>query len=508
MNHRQVSRRLFRAVTLITVALIALYALARPETAAAAPTAHPLGNFSINRYSRIELGRSAIQVYYVLDMAEIPTFQEMEQIDRDRDSQVSDAERDIYLHEKVEELGGRLHLALNGAPAMLSLAANDLSFLAGQGGLNTLRLTAVWQAPVGTDSEQRLDYRDDNYAERLGWKEIVVRAGDGVKLLASSAPAQDQSDELRTYPEDMLSSPLEVTEAHATFSPDAGAASADRAASAVAAEQKKAQDGFAALIAEEELSVSFIMFSLIAAAFWGALHAFTPGHGKTVVAAYLVGARGTAKHALFLGLTTTITHTAGVFALGLITLFASHYIVPEQLYPWLGFASGVLVAVIGVNLFVSRLRAARRRSTEDHHHHNHDHHHDHHHHDPAHSHSHHDHSHLPPGTNGAPVTWRSLLALGVSGGLLPCPSALVVMLSAIALNRVAYGMILVLAFSAGLAGVLTATGLALLYARRFFDRFDVAQSRAFKLIPVGSALVIAVAGLGVAIQALIQAGLL
>jgi ABC-type nickel/cobalt efflux system permease component RcnA len=255
---------------------------------------------------------------------------------------------------------------------------------------------------------------------------------------------------------------------------------------------------------------------------WGAAHALTPGHGKTIVAAYLVGARATVRDAVFLGATTTITHTAGVFLLGLLTLFASQYIVPEQLYPWLEAISGLLVIAVGVALLVRRLHWHSHDHVHPHvHEHNPCHHHDHHDHDHHHDHSHdqadHGHSHLPPGADGAPVTRRSLLALGVSGGLLPCPAALVVMLGAIALNRVGFGLLLIVAFSLGLAGALTAIGVLMVRAKTVLERMG-AEGRWLSRIPLNrqliqalpavSALFIVLVGTGVTLTALVQAGLL
>jgi nickel/cobalt transporter (NicO) family protein len=253
------------------------------------------------------------------------------------------------------------------------------------------------------------------------------------------------------------------------------------------------------------------------------MHALTPGHGKAVVGSYLIGERGNARHALLLGLTTTITHTAGVFAMGLVTLLAAQFITPEQLFPWLSFLSGALVAAIGIKLMVTRLREARAAKSaprftvapvqnrsfvrtavshahhDDLHQHGHDHSHDHHGHD--HSHGGHTHSHLPP----EDITWRSIVALGISGGILPCPSALIVLLSAIALGRIGLGLALVLAFSLGLAGVLTAIGLLFVYAGRMIS-FAPRQRWILRVLPVASALVISVAGLGIAMQALTQIG--
>ena len=269
-----------------------------------------------------------------------------------------------------------------------------------------------------------------------------------------------------------------------------------------------------------------LLIAISGAFVWGAMHAMSPGHGKTIVGAYLAGSRATAQHALFLGLTATITHTTGVFALGLVTLFASEFILPEQLYPWLSFLSGVMVVTIGLNLFISRMRSTQllKRSplghshigyqTDDDHphdyhshdHHSHDHHsHDHKHHH-AHEHSHAGHSHLPPGADDSPVTWRSLLALGISGGLVPCPSALVLLLSSIALGRVGFGLVLVFVFSLGLAGTLTGLGLLLVGARRLFERLPT-QVRLVRVLPTVSALFVTLLGLGITTQALLQIGM-
>src|SRR6266545_4125704 len=308
----------------------------------------------------------------------------------------------------------------------------------------------------------------------------------------------------------MLSSPLNVREAHASAT--LGAASGGAATSITHTAQPanaRVPDQFANLIATRELTLPVIALALLLALLLGAGHALTPGHGKTIVAAYLVGARGTARHAVFLGLTTTITHTAGVFALGFVTLWISNYILPEQLYLWLEFISGVLVVIIGLMLFRSRLIGLFRRRTNEHfHEHDHMHEHEHTHDYGQHDHDHeHSHSHVPPGADDRPVTWRSLLALGISGGLLPCPSALVVLLSAIALHRVAFGMLLIVAFSVGLAVVLTGIGLLLVYARRLFEYFPT-NGRLLRALPVASAAFVTIAGLAIAAGALMQAGVL
>jgi ABC-type nickel/cobalt efflux system permease component RcnA len=354
-----------------------------------------------------------------------------------------------------------------------------------------------------------------------------VQAASGVALAQSTVPTSDQSNELRAYPENMLTSPLDQRTASLVVSLGVGLVTADRSSQLAVS---RPNDRFAALMNVEQFSPFAFAMTLLAALGLGAVHALSPGHGKTVVAAYLVGARGTPRHALFLGLTVTTTHTLGVFALGFVTLYASQYILPEQLYPWLSVLSGVIVIGIGAALLRQRINGLRIRS-HHHHDHSHDHDHDHHHshdHDHSHDHSHdeHDHhhgfghshgpgthTHLPPGADGSPITWRSLLALGISGGLLPCPSALVVMLSAISLGRVGFGLLLIVAFSLGLAGVLTAIGILFVHGGRVFTRLSRQRrltrfATGIRLVPVLSALFVTTAGLVITAQALSQAGLI
>lgn len=251
------------------------------------------------------------------------------------------------------------------------------------------------------------------------------------------------------------------------------------------------------LLQRADLGPGVLIAGLAVAFVLGAIHALSPGHGKTIVAAYLVGTRGTPKHAIFLGGMVTFTHTISVFALGLATLFLSRYVLPEKIFPVLGVISGLMIVWVGATLFFKRLHVARHHQGGHHHHHDHDHH-DHHHdhgdhsHDHGHDHGHgHHHHHVPEGE----VTLGSLIALGASGGLVPCPSALVLLLSSIALGRVALGLTLLVAFSTGLAIVLMAIGLAVLYAKHLIpDTAKAARSPVMRYLPVASAGVITCAG--------------
>jgi len=548
--------------------LLCLLALALPQTA----FAHPLGNFTINRYSRLEVQPGLVRIRYVLDEAEIPTYQELSLLHANGDKPTAQ-EQAAFLTSRAEQLRSNLHLAVGRQPVTIDLepGSTALSFPPGQGGLSLLRVTAWYRAALpgqATQAVTDVSFQDANYSDRLGWKEIIVRAADGVALQQSSVTAVDQSDELRSYPQDMLSSPLDVRGAQFSFAAGAASAGSNGAAqtglSSLLQPRGKssgllqaATDAFTGLISRQTLSLPFIALALLVAVALGGVHALSPGHGKTVVGAYLVGARGSAGDAAFLGLTVTVTHTAGVFALGAITLFASRYIVPERLYPWLSAISGLLVVAIGAWLLFVRLRAALRpplaaqsanwhdeqipieergrparpggRSLHgntsplgdgdrdavagaggtpalpvqgDVHHHEHGHSHDME--VIEHDHGTGRHTHVVPARSR--ITWRGLLALGISGGLLPCPSALVVLLAAISLHRVAFGIVLVLAFSAGLAGVLTGIGLLLVYARGLFARFRL-EVGAGRLLPALSAAVVLVLGLAITLQALAQSGL-
>ncbi len=494
--------------------------------------AHPLGNFTINRYSRLEVNSTQVQLMHIVDMAEIPAHQERTTMDSNGNGTIDAPEQAQYLAKLQAQLQQELALVLNGERVSLSFVESDMTFPAGQAGLSTLRVVTHWELPLSSaETRWQVDYVDNSFADRLGWQEVIVQADGEAALLESSVAETDVSAELTNYPEDLLQSPLAINQATFRFEPTGLRGNAAERSSNVGTEPLRSAlpaDPFAELINIGTLSPLAILLALLAAFGWGAAHAFSPGHGKTVVAAYLVGSRGTVQHALFLGLTTTITHTAGVFALGLVTLFASHYILPETLYPWLSVLSGLMVAAIGVVMVRDRWRNPLHRHHhqqnhhhDEHHHHDDHHHEDHHHHHDGHSHGahhhhlfghhhhgehgEHGHSHLPPGADGDPVTWRSLLALGVSGGLLPCPSALVLMLGAISLQRVGFGLALIVLFSLGLATVLTLIGITLVYAGKYFQRIPE-SGPLLRLLPVASAVFITVVGVGITIQALFDTG--
>ena len=452
-----------RALLLIAVVV----ALVAPATA----QAHPLGNFTVNHFSAVQLSGDRAYVKYVLDMAEIPTFQERQHISDER----------AYEAELASRIGRQLHLRLDGRSVPLRALDHALAFPPGAAGLRTLRFEAVYASPELSGRTASLDFEDASFPGRIGWKEVVLGTDHGARASGSSVPAKSVSKELLAYPKDLLSSPLEVTHATATVEPGDDASEAPTLLSRQelgerAAIRDTGDGGFAGLIAQKDLGFGVLLLSLAAALFWGSAHALSPGHGKAIVTAYLVGQRGTAKHAAALGLIVTATHTVGVFGLGLVTLALSQFIVPEQLYPWIGLLSGLLVIGVGASVLIGRARHRRAHAHGHHHHH-------------GHSHDHGD------------LSWRSLTAIGISGGLLPCPSALVVLLAAISLHRIGLGLLLIVAFSAGLALSITGIGLVAVLAKRTFARFEL-QGRVIGLLPVASALVIVIAGAAMTARAL------
>jgi len=514
--------RLLRICTLVFCWLLAL---------PSGTLAHPMGNFSINHYSGIRVEQNVVELRYLIDMAEIPTFQELQQ--NNIVAQADDPQVRTYLAALAKSLRKNLLLTLNGKSLTLQIASQDTSFALGAGQLPTMKIGLVLRADLRETQladVNELLYSDNNFPGHGGWKEVVAASGAQSQIITSSVPVQDRSAQLTNYPTDLLSSPPQQLEARLKFR-SAGSTRGMTAATPQVQREELTYAGpaqailmepnrqatprsrFTELIASRQLGIGIIVLAGIIAAGLGALHALEPGHGKTIVAAYLVGSRGTTSQALFLGLTVTASHTAGVYLLGAITLWAQRYIVPEQVYPILGMLSGLIIAGLGFYLFLQRYVGVAVGL----------------------SHSHagfvHSHRSLLGFSNSAEegetrdhgaeikavtekadrmgkhVPLRELLALGITGGIIPCPAALVVLLSAVALHRVGFGLFLILSFSVGLAAVLMAMGLLMVFARNFMSRFRNEGPLFTRWLPMASAGVMSVLGVGIAAKALLAAGI-
>lgn len=499
-------------------------------------SAHPLGNFTINHYTGIRVATDGVTLDHVLDMAEIPTFSERSAMDTDGDLAVSDAEAAAYRDATCESTRTALQLSASGTPLDLETVETGIAFPQGQGAV-TLRLVCTYRAALPVElpvAGAAFTFRDPTWSERRGWREIVVQ-GDGTLLSASDAPAAGTSGRLRTYPTDLLATPadqstaswtavpggaalppLDIPDAAPRGSVDPGVGGIEPPASIPGGVGDLGAD-VTQLFQARDLTLPVVALSLLVAAGLGALHAVSPGHGKTVMAAYLVGSRGTARQAVGLGLTVTVSHTLGVLVLAGVSLSATAIAPPERLYPILGVVSGIIVVVIGVWLVLGRVRVIRAARAMAH---VHDHAHAHgldHDHGVAHAHadSHvhavdadgwhrhggRRHTHLP--SAGQPLRWRGLFALGLAGGMVPSVSALIVLLGSIGAGRPAYGIVLTIAFGVGMAVVLVGIGMGLVYARGIMERMPSAGrlTRVSRLVPTATAFIVLAAGLLITTQA-------
>ncbi len=529
--------------------------------------AHPMGNFSISHFAGLRIEAGEVDVRYILDLAEIPTFQETQAagiVPAPDDPRVV-----AYLASKAEALKGGLQVTLNGRPLSLETVSENVIFPSGAGNLPTMKIGVVYRAALtGLACPCTLAYRDGNFPERAGWKEVVVTAGSGVTTVLSTATSISRSQELANYPTDLINSPPQDLGADVTFSVpsfasptakmagDAGSATAEHANSVAVAsntdtaiarqtpriardmpkastapanktqivaradasgtmqlspnKQSTPRNAFTELMTRQQLSFSFLVAAVLLAIGLGALHALEPGHGKTIVAAYLVGSRGTPTHAVLLGIIVTAAHTAGVYLLGAVTLYASRFIVPERLYPWLGVTSGLMIAALASFMLVRALAG----EAGDHDHAS----------GRAHSHwftslgkrgslnftseaSNAKNGEASADPNAPRISFAQLLTLGITGGMVPCPAALVVLLSAISLNRVGVGLLLIVAFSCGLAAVLIGIGLLMVCGRRLMTKWRGEGAIAKRWLPAVSAGFMAILGVGIAARAFLTTGI-
>jgi ABC-type nickel/cobalt efflux system permease component RcnA len=526
----QLKRGLIRALFAVIPALLAL-------AAPLAADAHPLGNFTINHLTELSFGSQRADVRYVLDMAEIPTYQTLR---AQGGSDTSPAALNRWAQRTAPGLLAQLRLSEGSQPLPLVMDGASARTRPGAGGLPTLylRIRAHAELPAAS-SPRAISFRDETYAGRLGWHDVVV------------APGAEPTHELTAYPSALLGSPRALTGVDLSVRSDGSAtvrASLDDAADSSgtpAGAPLARSNQLSDMLARGTGDWAFVLVTFLVAIALGALHALEPGHGKTLLAISLVGARATVKQAAILAASLTIAHTIGVLALGVAINLFKGYFVPESIYPWITLLSGVAIAIVGARAVQRQILArqplahahahphARAHSHDHGHvhyahaadhghaHHSHDHasahDHDHapahgHDHAPAHGHGHtHDHDdleharlHAIPGT--APLTFGSTIWAAMSGAVAPCPAALVVLLAAVALNQVTYGIFVIVAFSVGLATTLTGLGIAVvrsagwLQSRRGFERF-------VRYGPTASAVVISAIGAVMVGQGFAQEGI-
>ena len=554
---------------------VLLAAAALALVPAGAASAHPLGNFTVNTADRLVVGQDGLMIVHVVDLAEIPTVQlsqERAGVDTDGDGALASSELAAYGDRECDRTGRLLAVTVDDNPVGLETTGAEVTTAPGAAGLATTRLTCTYDAGARPRGSVRFD--DPVARDRNGWREVSAMSTCGA-LVAPSVPEVSPSGLLSDYPEDLLQSPLDVTTARFDVRADAPCTAGATGAHGLGEDVVTARgldrlsSAFTAFLAQPDLTVPFALLSVVAALAFGVLHAMAPGHGKTVMAAYLVGQRGTRRQALQLGAVVTFTHTASVLLLGAVLALGA-LAAPELVVPVTEVVSGVLLAAVGGYLLLLAVRRLGTRTGDHDHDHPHDHDHDHDHdqehdrphthddphaHDPSghdHPHKHgaphehdqpHDHDRLRsavphqaapvaapvrslgavavmsrpvPHSHGgrththAPLpdgrlSWKGLVGMGVAGGLVPSPSALLVLLSATALGRAWFGVVLVAAYGLGMAVTLTVAGLLLLRARALLDRRGWAlgrRQRLVRLLPLGTAGLVVLVGLGLVLRGL------
>jgi ABC-type nickel/cobalt efflux system permease component RcnA len=461
---------------------------------AAPASAHPLGNFTVNTADRVTVVGTGVDVLHVVDLAEIPTVQLKGRV-------AAAGGLPSYAAMECARVAPLLEVTVDGHPAPLSVQSTLGAVRPGAAGLTTTRLECRLTSQSRPGSS--IVFADGAMTDRVGWKEVTLSTRCG-SLRRSDVPAASPSRLLTAYPADLLTSPLDVRRANASVVPGpcttGAAATDDIVAKALPRGVGGITSFFTDFLGRRHLTIGFAILSVLASITFGVVHALAPGHGKTVMAAYLVGQRGTRRQALQLGSVVTFTHTASVLALGALLTLGT-LAAPERVVPATEILSGLLLAGLGIYLLtlaVRRIRATTRAS--DPHAHDHDHHHPHDH-DHPHEHEHAHgigpaHSHAVP---EGPLGWRTLAGMGVAGGLVPSPSALVVLLGATALGRAWFGVVLVICYGVGMAVTLTAAGLLLLRAQAVLGRrgWSLGHGHTLaRLLPVLTAGVVVLVGIG------------
>lgn len=501
-------RYLSRAVVLLLAVGALMLAPADPPQA----QAHPLGNFTVNHYDGITLHPDRIEVLSILDSAEIPTVQQRRATDTDGDGTVSVAEGSVHADTTCAAMLPATVVVVDGAAVALAVTSAAAEYPIGEQGLPTTRVTCRLAAPADLSRRVTVGFTDTFAADRIGWREITA-TGDGLRIEASDVGSESISAELRAYPDDLLAGPLDQRSARVVALPGSGSAASPLVAlpgTGVGWFDEIAQAGerfVAGLAGSRQLSPAVAALAVVMSLVLGASHAALPGHGKTVMAAYLSGKQGTRRDAVVVGTTVTITHTAGVLVFGLLISLVATFS-PVEALRWLGFVSGLLVAAVGIVLLrtavvrhrqLAALPAVQRTGVligvaigpgrAGH----------------GHGHGGHGHGHA---TGSHRWSRTSLVGMGVAGGLVPSPTALVVLLVAVDAQRPWFGIVLVACYALGMAGTLTAAGLLLVSVRDRITRMERARAwrdRAARLVvalPVVTALLVLAVGIGLALRSL------
>lgn len=573
-----------------------------------------MDSYATDQYVDLQFSDGESRILHRIEFAEIPTAAEMPQVDRDRSGDLSAEETSIYLEKLLPQLSKEVELAAGGQPLPLVYEKGEMYLeevpaprlkvvtsakvtlpTIDAGGLpmsfhllhrekargdrqirflcrGHLRLGEVQssepQAPVGMALPEIREATALVYGAITHWTLLpsqVEQDPSAAFILSASRPIGPPAPNpfLSLNPRDFSGDLAELTGPPSTPHPRRDPALIHQAEPRLAqgvgekpSQETWADKNFRGLFSTRgNQGFSFLVFATLLAFIYGAAHALEPGHGKTIVAAYLVGSHGTVFHALVLAIIVTFTHTFSVYILGILALTNLDRVQGVYL-PWLECGSWALIIGMGLMLFFRYYRyyilgqladptfhthgfgQGHTHTHHDHHptetnhhhhtspgHHDHshtDHSHDHddsHHHDHDHNHHNHDHDaghthphshsedHSPsPAPEASQVRFWNLLTLGLTGGIVPCPGALFVMMMALTSGRAAAGLYLITVFSIGLAGALMIIGVTMVKSRRLFDRYSP-NSRFVQILPVLSSLVILLVGCIFFVNGLVKHGI-
>jgi ABC-type nickel/cobalt efflux system permease component RcnA len=463
-----VSGPFVRALWVAAILGLAL-ALAGPSEA------HPAGFTSVNRYVGVSCdAEGRVHLAYLLDFAELPAYAEIERLDADHDGVVSPGEQRDYLDQRLPPIVAAWTVEIDGVRTSVRVTGSSLEVPPGERGLSTLRVAAdvVAERPPGAPSmsADRADVRvhvvDPVFGERSGWREMSGEESPDATV--ADGPTARPADIL-AYSSPAAGGPPRVDEGRFVFRLRRPTASTPivRPEPPISVDPRLARLASAMRRAGESWPFTAIAMGLAFAL--GAAHALSPGHGKALAAAYLVGRRARASHAVLFGGAVTVAHTAVVFLVGCFALVLERTVGSDRLLRGLALASAVTVLALGIVQLSRRWREIAGESQ-------------------AHGHSH------AAAADSSPEGWRSLVALGTSSGLTPCPAALALLLSAIALHRYGFGLVLVLVFSLGVATTLALAGLLVVMARRLLDRMTIAEP-VLRWLPVMSSMCVLLIGI-------------
>lgn len=426
--------------------------------------AHPLGNFTINHLAKFTTSSNALHVRYILDIAEIPSFQIMHAPGA---ATWDDTAMQQWANAEISTVQQGLQVDLDGKPLHLQPLRAHARLRPGAGGLPIIRWVGEFTAPTAFGIVHHVAIVDRVYADRrIGWKDIIAGA------------QTEPTDELRRYPSALIGTPRRVDGATFTIEPNAAIADAREQIDATpmtgALTSWVSSTALSDMFSRPGQTPLFVLLTILAAFGLGALHAVEPGHGKALLAFTLVGARATSRQALILAASLTFAHTAGVLLLGIVLFFASGF-VSESIYPWITLLSGIAIAVIGARSLAAFIRMRRGA---------------------GHSHAH---------EHTMPLNFRAAVIAAMSGGIAPCPAAIVVLLAALRLHQVGYGTLLIVIFSMGLAAVLSGLGIGVVHGSAWLSR----RSTYTRFVPYGplvTAVVISTIGALTLATGLVQQG--